>query len=185
MNEQWKPIENTGGRYEVSNTGKIRSMNYKNTGTIRELKPGADPKGYLKTMVLIDGKYKTVKIHRLVASAFIPNPEGKPQVNHKDGNKNNNSVGNLEWVSNMDNAHHAINNGLFSNSYDAAAAANEKRKRPVIATDESGKQLVFDSIAEASRQLNVGRRHVQSVLNGKRNHTGGYKFQYLDKGVVL
>lgn len=185
MNEQWKLIEGTENRYEISNTGKIRSLNYKRTGKTRELIPAPDPKGYLKTMILIAGRYKTVKIHRLVAEAFIPNPENKPQVNHKDGNKENNAVDNLEWVTNIVNAHHAIEHGLFSNSYKATADANSRRKKQVIATDSNGQRIVFDSISEASRRLNVSRRHVQSVLKGDRNQTGGYKFQYLDEGVVL
>ena len=110
--EMWKAIEGTEGRYEVSNTGKIRSRNYKNTGKTVELRPGPDPKGYMKTMILVDGKYKTVKMHRLVAQAFIPNPENKPQVNHKDGTKENNAADNLEWITNRDNAHHALEHGL-------------------------------------------------------------------------
>ena len=185
MKEQWKIIEGTENRYEISNTGKIRSLNYKNTGETRELKPAPDPKGYLRTMILMGGKYKTVKIHRLVASAFIPNPEGKPQVNHKDGNKENNCVDNLEWSTNIANAHHAINNGLFKNSYKATEAANKKRERPVIAIDENGREYEFPSISEASRQLNISRRHVQSVLKGTRNNAGGYRFRQREEEVVL
>lgn len=184
MKEQWKPVEGADDRYEVSNTGKIRSLNYKNSGETRELKPAPDPKGYLKTMILMGGKYKTVKIHRIVAKAFIPNPEGKPQVNHKDGNKENNCVDNLEWATNIANAHHAIKNGLFKNSYKATEAANKKRERPITAIDESGREFEFSSINEASRQLNVGRRHVQSVLKGTRNQAGGYRFRYCNEGVV-
>lgn len=185
MKEQWKPVEGTENRYEISNTGKIRSLNYKRSGEMRELRPAPDPKGYLKTMILIGGRYKTVKIHRLVAEAFIPNPENKPQVNHKDGNKENNAADNLEWTTNIVNAHHAIEKGLFRNSYKATAEANSRRKRRVVATDAIGKRIIFDSINEASRRLNVGRRHVQDVLRGNRNHTGGYRFEYLDEGVVL
>lgn len=185
MNEIWKPIEGTDGRYEVSNTGKLRSLNYKRTGRVRELKPAPDPKGYMKTMLLFDGKSKTVKVHRLVAEAFIPNPENKPQVNHIDGNKANNRADNLEWICNIDNAHHAIENGLFENSYKATAQANEKRKRPILARRDDGEQLVFDSINSASRELGLHRSHIQSVLKGNRNHTGGYKFSYLNEEGVM
>ena len=184
MQEIWKTIEGTDGRYEVSNTGKIRSLNYKRSRKIKELRPAPDPKGYMKTMILIDGRYKTVKLHRLVAEAFISNPDNRPQVNHKDGNKSNNSVGNLEWAYNIDNAHHAIDNGLFVNSYMATAAANEKRKKPVIAIGADGTQRVFDSINEASRTLGVGRRHIQSILRGERHQTGGYTFESHNEGVM-
>lgn len=182
--EMWKAIEGTDGRYEVSNTGKIRSRNYKNTGKTVELKPAPDPKGYIKTMLLFNGKYRTVKVHRLVAQAFIPNPENKPQVNHKDGNKANNAADNLEWITNRDNAHHAIEHGLFTNSYKATENANTRRKKKVIATDPNGRTFAFDSISEASRELGVKRRHVQAVLKGERNQTGGYTFKTNEEGVV-
>ena len=181
--EIWRPVEGTDGRYEVSNTGKVRSLNYKRTGKTEELRPAADGKGYLRTVLFYNGKNKTVKVHRLVAEAFIPNPENKPQVNHIDGNKTNNSVDNLEWSSNIDNAHHAIKNGLFVNSYKATALSNEKRKQPVIATDCNGHEIEFESQSEACRQLNVSRRHVYEVLKGKRHTAGGYEFRY-KKGVM-
>lgn len=182
--EVWKLIEGTDGRYEVSNTGKVRSLNYKNSGKMKELKPAPDPKGYMKTMLLLNGRYKTVKVHRLVAIAFVQNPENKPQVNHKDGNKKNNAADNLEWLSNIDNAHHAIEHGLFENSYKATAAANEKRKKTVIAIDKDGNRLVFESQNEASRQLGVNRRHIQTVLKGEKERAGGYRFVYPEKGVM-
>ena len=183
MKEIWKPIEGT--RYEVSNTGKIRSLDYKRSGKIRELKPAADPKGYMKTMLLINGKNKTVKVHRLVAKAFIPNPDNLPQVNHKDGDKRNNCVENLEWITNYDNAHHAMENGLFKNSLEATRKSNEKRKKPVIAIDEQGNQFIFESQNEASRQLNINRRRIQNALKGVKTKVGGYKFVYPNKEVVL
>ena len=182
--EIWKTIEGTNGRYEISNTGKIRSLNYKNTGKIKELRPAPDPKGYMKTMLLIGGRYKNVKVHRLVAEVFIPNPEGKPQVNHKDGNKRNNHEDNLEWSSNIENAHHAIETGLFVNSYKASEAANEKRKKPIVATRADGEKYTFDSISSASRSLGVNRRHIQSILRGERRQTRGYTFEYENEGVM-
>lgn len=184
MKEIWKPIEGTNGKYEVSNTGKVRSLDYKNTGEIRELKPATDPKGYLRTALSQGNKWKTVKIHRLVAQAFIPNPENKPQVNHKDGNKQNNCVENLEWATNYDNAHHALEHGLFKNSLEATKKANQARKKIVIAIDEHGNRRVFESQSEASRQLNINRRHLQLALKGERKHVKGYIFVYPSEGVM-
>lgn len=184
MKEVWKPIEGTDGRYEVSNTGKVRSLNYKNSRKVKNLKPAPDPKGYMKTMLCIGGVYKTVKLHRLVAEAFIPNPFSLPQVNHKDGKKDNNSVENLEWTSNYDNAHHALKHGLFENSIKAAREANEKRKKPVIAIDMDGNQTSYTSINEAGNLLKVNRRHIQEVLKGHKKRAGGYRFVYLSEGVM-
>lgn len=185
MKEIWKPIEGTNGRYEVSNTGKVRSLNYKRTGTTREMKPAPDQKGYMKTVLLFDRKYKPVKIHRLVAEAFIENPDNLPQVNHKDGNKGNNSVANLEWTSNYDNAHHAMEHGLFQNSLEAIKKSNQARRKAVVAIDEQGHRRVFESQNEASRQLNINRRHIQLALKGERMRVKGYKFIYPIKGVML
>ena len=182
--EIWKPIEGTDGKYEVSNTGKVRSLNYKNTRKTVELKPAPDPKGYIKTMILVNGKYKTVKLHRLVAKAFVPNPDSKPQVNHKDGDKRNNAADNLEWITNIDNAHHAVDHGLFENSFKAMSDANSRRKKRVVAIDRSGRQIEFESINEASRALEVIRRHIQEVLKGKRNQAKGYTFKLNTEEVV-
>ena len=182
--EEWRAIDGTDGKYEVSNTGKVRSVNYKNSGKTQELKPAADPKGYMKTMLKIKGKWKTVKVHRLVAEAFIPNPKGLPQVNHCDGNKENNRIDNLEWATNKDNAHHAIEHGLFTNSYKATHEANNRRKKKVIAIDSNGNSHIYESQSEAARELNVNRRHVQLVLKGERKQTGGYRFEYPKEGVM-
>ncbi len=91
----------------IDESGKIYSES--RDGKIRELKPNVNKKrGYLYART----STKNYSIHRLVASAFLPNPENKPQVNHKDGNKHNNDVSNLEWVTATENARHAISNGL-------------------------------------------------------------------------
>lgn len=101
--EMWKEIDGYEGRYEVSNYGNVRSLNFRQTGMVKNLKPQPDKKGYLTVGLCKDGGMKWGKIHRLVASAFIPNPDNKPQVNHKDGNKANNCVNNLEWATSATN----------------------------------------------------------------------------------
>lgn len=111
--ETWKEIEGYENHYFVSNLGNVKTNNHYGSGRTAILKPAKDFKGYLRVALQKDLKLKTFKVHRLVASAFIKNEFNKPQVNHKDGNKNNNSVENLEWCTNKENAHHAIANGLF------------------------------------------------------------------------
>ena len=105
MNEEWRPIEGYEGLYEVSNLGRVRSLDryveYSN-GRIhlhkgKVLSPAKDKNGYLKVVLNCNGKCKTTNIHRLVANVFIPNPDNLPMVNHKDEDKSNNSVDNLEW----------------------------------------------------------------------------------------
>ena len=117
MNETWKAFE-TG--YEVSNLGNVRSID-RIVQTAKQplrlkgklLKPAIDKKGYKRVAIMINGKLTTLKVHRIVAKAFIDNVDGKPQVNHIDCVKTNNEVTNLEWVNNSENIQHAFDNGLM------------------------------------------------------------------------
>lgn len=116
--ETWKKIEGYKDWYEASNTGLIRTHNWKGSGKTVVMKPAKDKKGYLRTVLKKkDGKNHTVKVHRIIAQTFIQNPFNKPQVNHKDGVKTNNSVINLEWMTNKENHHHALKNGLISDVF--------------------------------------------------------------------
>ncbi|MFL2104164.1 NUMOD4 motif-containing HNH endonuclease [Mycobacteroides abscessus] len=109
--EVWRPVEGYKA-YEVSSFGRVRSKGFiMNNGAFRKgiiLKPYPDPKGYLK----VDIHRNIKKVHRLVAQAFIENSMNKPQVNHKDGDKSNNHIDNLEWMTNSENTQHAWDTGL-------------------------------------------------------------------------
>ena len=99
MIEEWRPVVGYEGLYEVSNTGRVRSVDrfYYRLHKGKVLSPTKDRYGYLTVTLNCNGKSKTIKIHRLVAQAFLPNPDNLPQVNHKDEDKTNNNVTNLEW----------------------------------------------------------------------------------------
>ena len=99
LQEQWVPIKNYEGLYEVSSWGRIRSLNYYCRGKHMILKLTAKPNTYIKVGLRKDGTVKYYRVHRLVAEAFLPNPLNLPQVNHIDGNKQNNAINNIEWVS--------------------------------------------------------------------------------------
>lgn len=113
MNEVWKFIKGYEGKYEVSNLGKVRSLDYSHTGLSKELKLNVNQKGYEYVVLCINGKTKYKLVHRLVLDAFLPNYFNKPQVNHIDGNKRNNKVENLEWCTAKENVHHAVRTGLM------------------------------------------------------------------------
>ena len=105
---EWKLIEGFDGIYSVSNYGDV-----KNNRTGKLMKPRKNEKGYLHIGLTTNGKQKNMRVHRLVAQAFIPNPENKPQVNHIDFDKENNCVNNLEWVTNKENTQYSICNRIF------------------------------------------------------------------------
>lgn len=177
--ERWKEIPNTNGKLWISEQGQIKSfLRDAENGYI--LKAIHDKKGYQRIRVTIGRKKLSYKVHRLVADAFIPNPESKTQVNHKDGNKDNNTVNNLEWSNNLENAHHAMNAGLWNNVYEASRKSNEARKTPIISKDAiTGKEIRFESVSAAERYFNS--RHISDVLNGKREKAAG---QYFRREVV-
>ena len=115
MKEVWKPIFGYEGIYEVSNCGNVRSIDRIDFAG-RRLKgkvfSTSANKNYITCVLTKYGKHRTFRIHQLVAEAFIPNPEGKPCINHKDGNKQNNCVENLEWCTLSENMKHAYKVGL-------------------------------------------------------------------------
>lgn len=165
MQEIWKEIKNNK-EYFVSNYGNIRHNN-------KILKGWIQNTGY-RTVALHEKKYS---VHRLVAQAFIPNPEDKPQVNHIDGNKLNNKANNLEWVTSKENVKHAWDNGLSTGSY-----GNKNRSKAIMQMNKDGEIINFfvDSI-EASKKVNICSRNIRKVCNGERKTAGGYIWRYYDR----
>lgn len=120
--EIWLPVRGYEGLYEVSDKGRVRSLDRKviySTGREvlhrgRILKDTAGKAGYPQVVLTKDKEKKNYSVHRLVAEAFIPNPENKEQVNHIDRNKENNNISNLEWVTHQENADHAVASGYHN-----------------------------------------------------------------------
>lgn len=168
--EIWKDIEGYEGLYKISNMGNVKSLNYNHTGKEGILKNYKDTGGYLFIGLFKDGKRKNCIIHRLVAEAFIPNPDNLPEVNHKDENKSNNRADNLEWCSRQ-----------YNNTYnDRAKKAGKKISKPVIGINKvSGLILEFPSAMEAERKLGVSNSSIIQCCKGKKNSAGGFYWKYV------
>lgn len=171
MNEEWKCINGYENLYQISNFGNIKN----NKGQI--LKQFKNHKGYLITQLSNNGKSKTFIVHRLVAQAFIPNPENKPQINHKDTNKLNNYIDNLEWVTNSENKKHAKLNGLCKSSPKGGA---NKRAIKVDQYDLNNNLIKqWDCISDIIRffKLKTGS-NIISCCKGRLNTAYGYIWKY-------
>ena len=147
MNEVWKDIPGYEGIYEISNLGNVKSHFGKEE---RILVTNPCSSGYLKVVLCRDKHHKNVMIHRLVAEAFISNPYNERTVNHKDGNKKNNAVTNLEWCSYSNNQKHAYRTGL--NKWNPKKG---KKQIPVIKMDLHTHEVIgeYESIGEAFRSI--------------------------------
>lgn len=182
MKEVWFDIVGYEGIYQVSNLGGIKSLpreiwNGKNYffSKLKFLRGSKNQKGYVQVELL----GKPFMIHRLVAIAFIPNPENKPQVNHLDGDKENNCVENLEWCTNSENQIHAYKLGLNVHS-DRAGKPKKRVCQINLLTNEVIK--IFDSIASAGRSLDLKKCNITSVCKGDRKSCGGYGWKYYEEG---
>lgn len=159
-------INNEETYYSVSDEGQVRNDN---TGKI--LKQQIQ-NGYCHCGLSINKKQKRCRVHRLVAQAFIPNPENKEYVNHKNGDRQDNTVENLEWVTASENAIHAIKTGLRT------AQGN---KRPVVQYSMNGdKMMVFNSIADAARATGAQGSKISLACQRKRRSAGDYQWRYAD-----
>ena len=116
MEEQWRDISGYEGLYQVSNLGQVKSMDYRHTGKEKVISSQTQKNGYLHVSLWKDRTKRFFYIHRLVADAFIPNPDNLPEVNHKDECLSNNSVDNLEWCTSIYNANYGTRNSRMSNS---------------------------------------------------------------------
>ena len=174
--EHWKSIAGYEGLYQVSNLGRVKSLNYNHTGTDKILKPWKTHDGYLQVILCKDGHVKKFKVHRLVAKAFIPNPNNLETVNHKDEVKTNNTVGNLEWMSQRDNINYGTHNKRM-----AEANINHPKKSKVVQmfNKQTGELLAtFPSTHEAERVTGINNSSISKCCNGKYKSAGGYIWRY-------
>ncbi len=178
MQEIWKDVPEYEGLYQVSNLGSVRSLTHtkrsSNGKTARAngkvIKP-LEQNGYLNIMLCKDGVRKRFRLHRLIASAFIPNPHNFPQVNHKDENKKNNNVENLEWC-----------DSKYNNSYGTRLQRYSETMgiRVVQSTLDGDFVKLWKSASEAGRN-GYTRENISKCCRGERETADGYKWKYVRK----
>ena len=180
--DQWKDIPGYENLYQASESGDVRSITHPVSGpkgsTIikygRILKQQMNG-GYKTCILSKDGESKVFTVHRLIASTFIPNPDNKPQVNHIDGDKLNNKVTNLEWVTQSENMQHAKNSGLWSPKHCGDVERDIHGIRVRCMTD----QKVYSSITQAAKFYGMDFESVKESILLKRPRKG-YQFEYVD-----
>lgn len=172
--EIWKDIPEYEKLYQVSNLGRVKSFcKNKQEGNI--LSFSINPKGYYQIILTKSKKPKNWLVHRLVAIAFIPNPNNLPQVNHIDGNKQNNCVNNLEWITNEDNMKHARANHLYPDGKDRITC------RKVNQYDLDGNFIKqWDYVKGIEKELGFDNRTICRCCREKRPTAYGYKWKYAD-----
>lgn len=164
--------------YLISDTGEVYSKNYHRSGILKKLKPGTNGYGYLRVTLCKDGKHYLKLVHRLVAETFIRNPDNKPQVNHKNGNKADNRVENLEFCTCSENNLHKFR-VLGYKKTNLFGKDNPNSK--IILQIQDGKVIAeFYGSGEASRATGISCPQISNCCRNKKYYksAGGYKWRY-------
>lgn len=180
--EEWKDIKEYEKTYQISDFGRVKSLKF---GKEKILKLKKNSGGYLEVLLYGKQSKKTYRVHRLVAEAFIPNPNNLPEVNHIDGNKENNNIYNLEWVTGSENKKHAYKTGLMGTTERIRKKCIENGKKTCKAIcqfDLNGNFIKkWESQSEASRVKRIHRVSILNCLKNKTKTAGGFIWKYCDK----
>lgn len=173
IKEYWKPVVGYETSDEISNMGRMRIINYRNTGKYKLRKLTIHSKGYFTVHLTKNSITKLYQVHRLVAEAFIPNPQNLPCVNHKDENKLNNNVDNLEWCTNKYNINYGTRNKRISKKM-----TNGKLSKPVIQYDLNGNFIKEWPSAHECGRNGFNDSSVSACCRGKLKTHRGFIWKY-------
>lgn len=168
-NEIWKDIPGWEGYYQASNFGRIRSLNYHNTGRVEILKQRIEKNKYARIGLVKNKIQKQYLVHRLVASAFIPNPDNLPEINHKNEDGTDNRVENLEWCTTKYNRNYGTCNQRIAKT----------KSKPVIQYDLEGNLVKeWESISAVQRKTGWNTSHISSCCRGRLKTMYNYVWRY-------
>ena len=184
--EDWKSIEGYEKLYEISNLGRVKSLNYNGTKKEKILKPSIDKDGYLGVVLCNNGNKKSFRVHRLVAMAFIPNPQNLPIINHKNQIVNDNRIENLEWCNYVYN-----NNYADRNKKVAIASRNRMlgKKGKLNPSSKSVLQFTKDGnfirkwycITDVEREIGIMHQDISKCCKGKQKTAGNFIWKYAEQ----
>lgn len=175
MEEVWKPIKDYEGLYEVSNLGNVRRILFINNivtkNKIKLVKQQIDKHGYCRVHLSKKNNRKNKQVHRLVAQAFIPNPNNYKEVNHRDENPKNNCVDNLEWC-----------NHLYNMNYGNIKEKQHSQAKKVIQFDLNLKIIkIWKNTYEITKELGISKQCISCCCNKKTKTCGGYIWRYVNE----
>lgn len=189
MEEIWKDIKNYEDKYQVSNLGRIRSKNrilvYKNGRNRPQKEKIMTPykaRGYLGVVLYSDCSRKSFLVHRLVADAFLPNTDNKEEVNHKNGNKYDNNVKNLEWVTHSENNLHCYR--VLKRKLSCLGKFGKEHPCSKIVARiciKTGEKTTYNSMTEASKNNLINIKTISNCCCGRQKTGKGYKWEIIDK----
>lgn len=190
---EWKPVKEYEGLYEVSENGEIRSCDrYINTDILhvksrlikgKIIRQNKKRAGYRTVDLCRDGKVKTTLVHRIVAEAFIPNPDGLRFVNHKDSNRENNAAGNLEWVTSSENRKHGINQGFVSFPANKLICVETGR---IFERPQRAAEWIKEKHPERiNGTLRVAAHNIRAACKGARHSAYGFTWEYYEGSTTI
>lgn len=185
--EKWKDIIGYEGLYQVSNLGRVKSLNYRNTGEEKIRKLVIDKYGYFVIPLRVNGKSKQHFVHRLVALTFIPNPDNLPQIDHINTDRTDNRVENLRWCTAKENSNNPLTiDKKRKNPRYGVTGVNNVSSTVVMQFSNDGKFIKkWNCITDVQRELGINRGNVIKCCKGKRKSAGGYIWRYYYKGIWI